>query len=130
MNSEGTTTHTYTTVTIVTFDAVIVQCFCHGGHSLLPRVTIGDQLEEADNGGWLPPTIILSLRSYALPHITKHKTDTGQKSGYYATIFSGKEDHGLCSISTVKHFASSLRQQGMQVILFASVSVKFCAFWM
>ena len=33
--------HTYTPVT---FDAVVVQCFRHGGQSLLPRVTIGDQL--------------------------------------------------------------------------------------
>ena len=30
--------------TPVTFDAVVVECFCHGGQSLLPRVTIGDQL--------------------------------------------------------------------------------------
>ena len=30
--------------TPVTFDAVVVQCLCHGGQSLLPRVTIGDQL--------------------------------------------------------------------------------------
>ena len=38
---------TYTIVT-VTFDAVVVQCFCHDDQSLLPRVTIGDQLEETD----------------------------------------------------------------------------------
>ena len=39
--------HTYTNVT-VTFDAVVIQCFGHGGQSLIPRVTIGDQLEETD----------------------------------------------------------------------------------
>ena len=66
-----------------------------------------------------PPTIILSHTSYEPPHITKHKTDSGRKPGYYATILSGKEDHSLWRISTVKHFVSSLRQQGMQVILFA-----------
>ena len=31
--------------TPVTFDAVVVECFCHGGQSLLSCVTIGDQLE-------------------------------------------------------------------------------------
>ena len=35
--------------TPVTFDAVVVKCFCHGGQSLLPRVTIGNQLEETDH---------------------------------------------------------------------------------
>ena len=34
--------------TPVTFDAVVVKCFGHGGQSLLPCVTIGDQLEETD----------------------------------------------------------------------------------
>ena len=29
----------------------------------------------------------------AIPHITKRKTDSGQKSGYYTAILSGKEDH-------------------------------------
>ena len=38
------TTPTFTH-TPVTFDAVVVQCFCHGGQSLL---TIGDQLEKTD----------------------------------------------------------------------------------
>ena len=39
----GTLSYTHTQ-TAVTFDAVVVECFCHGGQSLLPRVTIGDQL--------------------------------------------------------------------------------------
>ena len=38
----------HTPQTPVTFDAVVVECFCHGGQSLLPCVTIGDQLEETD----------------------------------------------------------------------------------
>ena len=29
--------------------------------------------------------------------------DSAQKSGYYAAILSGKEDHGLWSLSTAKH---------------------------
>ena len=41
----GTLSYTHPR-TPVTFDAVVVQCFCHGGQSLLPRVTIGDQLER------------------------------------------------------------------------------------
>ena len=44
-----------------------------------------------------------------------------KKSGYCTTILRGKEDRGLWSISTVKHFASSLHQWGIQVSLFASV---------
>ena len=39
----GTLSYTHPQ-TPVTFDAVVVQCFCHGGQSLLPCVTIGDQL--------------------------------------------------------------------------------------
>ena len=42
---------------------------------------------------------ILVYRSYAIPNVTKHKTDSGRKSGYYAPILSGKEDHGLWSLS-------------------------------
>ena len=34
-------------------------------------------------------------RPYAIPHVTKHETDSGRKSGYYATILSGKEDRGI-----------------------------------
>ena len=34
----------------------------------------------------------LQYRPYAIPHITKRKTDSGWKSGYYAGILSGKED--------------------------------------
>ena len=43
----GTLSYTHPQ-TPVTFDAVVVQCFCHGGQSLLSRVTIGDQLEETE----------------------------------------------------------------------------------
>ena len=49
--------------------------------------------------------------------------DSGQKSGYYAAILSGREDRGLWSVSTAKQFASSLCQRGLQVSLFASVSI-------
>ena len=34
-------------------------------------------------------------RPYAIPHVTKCETDSGQKSGYYAAILSGKEDRGI-----------------------------------
>ena len=34
----------------------------------------------------------LIKRSYAIPHINKRKMDSGQKSGYYSAILSGKED--------------------------------------
>ena len=57
---------------------------------------------------------------------TKRKTDSERNSGYYAAILSGKEDHGLWSVSTAKQFASSLRQHGLQVSLFASVSIRSC----
>ena len=62
-------------------------------------------------------TVAVLYRPYAIPHVTKHITDSGQKSGYYAAILSGKEDRILWSVSTAKHFASSLRQRGMQVSL-------------
>ena len=45
---QGSTTPTFTHIP-VTFDAVVVKCFCHGGQGLLPHVTIGDQLEESDS---------------------------------------------------------------------------------
>ena len=64
---------------------------------------------------------------YAIPNVTKCETDSGQKSGYYVAILSGKEDHGLWSLSTAKHFASSLRQRGMQVNLSALMSVR--SYW-
>ena len=67
---------------------------------------------------------ILVYRPYAIPHVTKCKTDSGRKSGYYTAILSGKEDRSLWSLSIVKHFARSLRQRGMQVSLFASMSVR------
>ena len=46
---------------------------------------------------------------------TKRETDSGRKSGYYTAILS----RGLWSVSTAKQFASSLRQRGLQVSLFA-----------
>ena len=52
--------------------------------------------------------------------------ESGRKSGYYAAILSGKEDRDLWSLNTAKHFVSLLCQQGMQVNLFASVSVRSC----
>jgi len=63
-----------------------------------------------------------SNRPYAIPHVTKRKMDSGRKSGYYAAILS----HGLWSVSTAKQFASSLRQRGLQVSLFAWVSIRSC----
>ena len=39
--------------------------------------------------------LALCYRPYAIPQVTKRETDSGQKSGYYAAILSGKEDHGL-----------------------------------
>ena len=53
--------------------------------------------------------------------------DSERKSGYYVTILSGKKDHSLWSVSTAKHFASSLCQRSMQVSLFVSVSIRSCA---
>ena len=65
-------------------------------------------------------------RPYAIPYVTKRKTNSGRKSGYYAAILSGKEERGIWRLSTAKHFGSLLRQRGMQVSLFASVSVRSC----
>ena len=31
-------------------------------------------------------------RPHAIPHVTKHETESGWKSGYYGAILSGKED--------------------------------------
>ena len=31
-------------------------------------------------------------RPYTIPHITKREMDSGQKSGYYTTVLSSKED--------------------------------------
>ena len=66
----------------------------------------------------------LCVAYIAIPHVTKSKTDSGKKPSYYATIFSGKDDRGLWSVSTAKHFVRSLHQKGRQVSLFASVSVR------
>ena len=58
-------------------------------------------------------------RPYAIPHVTKCKTDSGWKSRYYATILSGKKDRGLWTLSTTKCFVSLLRHRGIQESLFA-----------
>ena len=42
--------------------------------------------------------------------------DSGQKSGYYAAILSGKNDHGLWSLSTVEQFASSFLTSAISYI--------------
>ena len=47
-------------------------------------------------------------RPCAIPHVTKSKTNSEWKSGYYVAILSGKEERGLWRLSTAKHFASSL----------------------
>ena len=62
-------------------------------------------------------------------HVTKCKMDSGRKSGYYTTILTGKEDccQCTCSLSTAKHFVTSLSQWCMQESLFASVSVRSCS---
>ena len=49
-------------------------------------------------------------RLCAIHHVAKHEVESGWKSGYYAAILGGKEDGGLWSTNTAKHFASSLRQ--------------------
>ena len=41
---------------------------------------------------------------------------SGQKSGYYTAILSGKNDRGLWSVSTAEQFAnSSLRRKGFYI---------------
>ena len=40
------------------------------------------------------------------------------------TILTGEEDSNLWSVSTAKHFMSSLRHWRMQVSLFVSVNIK------
>ena len=62
----------------------------------------------------------------AIPRVTKRKTDSGRISGYYTAILSGKEDRHLWSVSAAKQFVSSLHQRGLQVSLFASVSIRSC----
>ena len=52
--------------------------------------------------------------------------NSGQKSGYYTAILSGKKDHSLQSVTIAKQFVSSLSQWHMQVSLFASVSFRSC----
>ena len=52
----------------------------------------------------------MANRPYAIDiitHITKREMDGGLKFEYYTTILSHKNDHGLWSLSTVEHFASS-----------------------
>ena len=73
---------------------------------------VGGGFRMVSNQSWTPLLIRrCKYRPYAIPHITKRETDTGQTSGYYAAILSSKEDGGLWSVSTLaKHFASSLRQ--------------------
>ena len=68
----------------------------------------------------------LEYRPYAIPHVTKHETDSGRKSRYYAAILSGKEDRDIWHLSIAKHFVSSQYQRGVQVSLFTSVSVRSC----
>ena len=54
-------------------------------------------------------SVLLSdlMQLMSSPHITKCETDSGWKSRYYAIIFSGKNDHGLWSLSTAEQFSSS-----------------------
>ena len=58
-------------------------------------------------GGFLGVGSGCSRSIDVITHVTKRETDGGRKSGYYATILSGKNDHGLQSLSTVEQFASS-----------------------
>ena len=54
----GTLSYTHPRAqTPVTFDAVVVECFCHGSQSLLPRVTIGDQLGRGVRNVSFPPSL-------------------------------------------------------------------------
>ena len=41
------------------------------------------------------------------PHVTKREMDGGRKSAYNAAVLNGKNDRGLCSLSTAEQFASS-----------------------
>ena len=52
------------------------------------------------------------------PNVTKRKMNSGQKSWYYATIWGGKKDYSLWSVSTAKYFVGSLCQWHMQISLF------------
>ena len=58
------------------------------------------------NSTYVDSTDLMQLMS--IPHVTKCETDSGQKSGYYAAILSGKNDGGLWSVSAAEQFASSL----------------------
>ena len=49
-------------------------------------------------------------RLYVIHHVTKREAESGRESRYYAAILGGKEDRGLWSANTTKHFASSLRR--------------------
>ena len=72
--------------------------------------------------GACPTPPLLPIDHY-IPHVTKRKMDSGRKP---AAILVARKTavRSLWSVSTAKHFASSLRQRGMQVSLFASVSVR------
>ena len=59
----GTLSYTHQQ-TPVTFDAVVVQWFCHGGQSLLPCVTIGDQLGRWTKKFSFPPSISVHSDAY------------------------------------------------------------------
>ena len=57
---------------------------------------------------------------------TKREMDSRQKSGYYTTILSSKENCSLWSTSTAKHFASSLKSMmhAGSLIRFSEPNVK------
>ena len=56
----------------------------------------------------VPRWVLIDLMQLtSSPHVTKHKTDGGWKSGYYAIILSGQNDHSLWSLSTAEQFVSS-----------------------
>ena len=96
-------------------------------HTTTKKNDSNHQMFFTEEHGWLGiGTTVYIYRLHAIPDITKCKTDSGRKSRHYAAILSGKDEHSLWSLSTAKHFARSVRQRGMQVSLFASVSVKSC----
>ena len=92
-----------------------------GVHGSLGDLEWGTQFPRVQKGALFPNGIPSSLenlqgdakfpgrtdRHYAIPHVTKRKTDSGRKSRYYAAILSDKEERDLW------HFGSSLRQRGM-----------------
>ena len=86
-----------------------------------PAGPVGGMAEESPGSGriyregsWLSLTnrshssrLIDLMQLTSLPHVTNVETNSGQKSGYFAAILSGKNDSCLWSVSTGEQFVSS-----------------------